>query len=115
MAFRAPGDKVQTYLDQARPPLIEPAHIVSLPKGQMFSFQAGGQLWKVRMPLPKPSNDDAMPKDLQELAGYMRRHYVEAGDWWDNKGLPGLQDQALPDDLLADFKQMASADEEATA
>ena len=62
------------------------------------------------MPLPAPDPDEAMPKDLQELAGYMRQHYVEAGDWWDNKGIPGLQDQALPDDLLADFKQMATVD-----
>mgnify|MGYP006149082985 CR=1 FL=1 len=47
-------------------PLIEPAHIVSLPKGQMFSFQAGGQLWKVRMPLPKPSTDDAMSPPMPD-------------------------------------------------
>lgn len=68
-------------------PLIEPAHIVSLPKGQMFSFQAGGQLWKVRMPLPKPSNDDAMPKDLRELAQRMRAAYnVQAGQWWSASG-----------------------------
>jgi len=68
-------------------PLIEPAHIVSLPKGQMFSFQAGGQLWKVRMPLPKPSNDDAMPKDLQELTQRMRATYNEqAGQWWSASG-----------------------------
>ncbi len=71
------------------------------PKGQCFALIEGGNLWKVRMPLPAPDPDEAMPKDLQELAGYMRQHYVEAGDWWDNKGLPGLQDQALPDDLLA--------------
>ena len=58
---------------------------------------------------------DLAADQLIELAGYMRQHYVEAGDWWDNNGLPGLQDQALPDDLLADFKQMASADEGATA
>jgi hypothetical protein len=96
-------------------PLIEPAHVVGLPKGQCFALIEGGHLWKVRMPLPAPDPDEAMPKDLQELAGYMRQHYVEAGDWWDNNGLPGLQDQALPDDLLADFKQMASADEGATA
>ncbi|WAH55494.1 type IV conjugative transfer system coupling protein TraD [Pseudomonas silvicola] len=64
-------------------PLIEPAHIVSLPKGQMFSFQEGGQLWKVRMPLPQPSDDDAMPKDLQELANHMRESYnANAGNWW---------------------------------
>jgi Type IV secretion-system coupling protein DNA-binding domain. len=68
-------------------PLIEPAHIVSLPKGQMFSFQAGGQLWKVRMPLPKPSNDDAMPKDLQELTQRMRAAYnAQAGQWWSASG-----------------------------
>ena len=68
-------------------PLIEPAHIVSLPKGQMFSFQEGGQLWKVRMPLPKPSPDDAMPKDLQELAQRMRASYNEqAGQWWKVSG-----------------------------
>ena len=68
-------------------PLIEPAHIVSLPKGQMFSFQAGGQLWKVRMPLPKPSIDDAMPKDLQELTQRMRAVYNEqAGQWWSASG-----------------------------
>ena len=52
-----------------------------------------------------------MPKDLQELAGYMRQHYVEAGDWLENQGIPGLQDKALPDDLLDDFKQMAAAEE----
>lgn len=68
-------------------PLIEPAHIVSLPKGQMFSFQSGGQLWKVRMPLPKPSNNDAMPKDLQELAQRMRATYnAQAGQWWTVNG-----------------------------
>ena len=68
-------------------PLIEPAHIVSLPKGQMFSFQEGGQLWKVRMPLPKPADDDAMPKDLQELATRMRAAYnAHANKWWTASG-----------------------------
>ena len=48
----------------------------------------------------------------------MRQHYVEAGDWWDNQGLPGLpglQDSGLPADLLDDFKQMAAVGEEAEA
>ena len=38
------------------------------------------------------------------------QHYVEARDWWENQGIPGLQDRALPDDLLGDFKQMVVAD-----
>ncbi|MNZ11302.1 TraM recognition site of TraD and TraG [compost metagenome] len=68
-------------------PLIEPAHIVSLPKGQAFSFQEGGQLWKVRMPLPKPAPDDAMPANLQELARHMRARYNDnAGQWWRSSG-----------------------------
>ena len=77
----------QDRVNSTSVPLIEPAHIVSLPKGQMFSFQAGGQLWKVRMPLPKPSNDDAMPKDLQELTQRMRATYSQqAGEWWSASG-----------------------------
>lgn len=68
-------------------PLIEPAHIIALPKGQMFSFQEGGQLWKVRMPLPKPASDDAMPADLQALAARMRESYnANAGSWWSSSG-----------------------------
>lgn len=68
-------------------PLIEPAHIIALPKGQMFSFQEGGQLWKVRMPLPKPASDDAMPADLQTLAARMRESYnANAGSWWSSAG-----------------------------
>ncbi|AKK01070.1 type IV conjugative transfer system coupling protein TraD [Pseudomonas citrulli] len=77
----------QDRVNSTSVPLIEPAHIVSLPKGQMFSFQAGGQLWKVRMPLPKTSNDDAMPKDLQELTQRMRATYnQQAGEWWSTSG-----------------------------
>jgi len=91
-------------------PLIEPAHVVTLPKGQCFALIEGGNLWKVRMPLPAPDPDEVMPKDLQELAGYMRQHYVEAGDWWENTGIPGLQDRPLPDDLLTDFQHMTAID-----
>ncbi|MFJ4256405.1 type IV conjugative transfer system coupling protein TraD [Pseudomonas monteilii] len=68
-------------------PLIEPAHLIALPKGQMFSFQEGGQLWKVRMPLPKPASDDQMPADLQALAARMRESYnTNAGSWWSSAG-----------------------------
>ncbi|VEA64728.1 conjugative coupling factor TraD, PFGI-1 class [Serratia plymuthica] len=39
-------------------PLIEPAHVVALPKGQAFALIEGGNLWKVRMPLPAPDPDE---------------------------------------------------------
>ena len=63
-------------------PLIEPAHVVSLPKGQCFALIEGGQLWKVRMPLPLPDADEAMPKDLREMADAMRLRYGETQEWW---------------------------------
>ncbi|WP_419736344.1 type IV conjugative transfer system coupling protein TraD [Pseudomonas sp. COR18] len=64
-------------------PLIEPAHVVSLPKGQAFALIEGANLWKVRMPLPAPDPDESMPRDLQALAAHMRRRYADGGgEWW---------------------------------
>ncbi len=33
-------------------PLLLPADIIQLPKGQAFALLEGGKLWKIRMPLP---------------------------------------------------------------
>ncbi len=57
----------------SRRPLIEPAHLVALPKGQCFALLEGGALWKVRMPLPLPDTDDDLPADLRALTAAMRR------------------------------------------
>lgn len=98
----------QDRISSTSVPLIEPAHVVALPKGQAFGLIEGGNLWKIRMPLPAPDPDEVMPSDLQELATYMRQRYVESGDWWENNALPTLQSsETLPDDLLEDFKHMA--------
>jgi conjugative coupling factor TraD (TOL family) len=82
-------------------PMIEPAHVVALPKGQAFGLIEGGHLWKIRMPLPAPDPDEAMPKDLQTMAGYMRKRYVAATDWWNSLAVQD-QNADLPDDLLED-------------
>ncbi|MGP6110851.1 type IV conjugative transfer system coupling protein TraD [Pseudomonas aeruginosa] len=102
----------QDRISTASVPMIEPAHVVALPKGQAFALLQGGQLWKIRMPLPAPDADadEIMPEDLQQLAGYMRQHYAEAGDWWENQGIPGLQDRPLPDDLLEGFRHLAATE-----
>ena len=83
-------------------PMIEPSQVVGLPKGQCFALLQGGNLWKIRMPLPAPDPDEVMPKDLQQLAGYMRQSYSEAAQWWENTGSPGLQEEDLPEDLTDD-------------
>lgn len=103
----------QDRISTSSVPLIEPAHVVGLPKGQCFALIEGGNLWKVRMPLPAPDPDEAMPRDLQQLAGYMRQRYAEAGEWWEGNGLPRLlDDDALPADL-AEEVQEGTPDEEA--
>jgi len=99
----------QDHVTTTSVPLIEPAHVVSLPKGQAFGLIEGGHLWKIRMPLPAPDPDEVMPKDLQELADYMRQHYVDAADWWENPTRSPLQESPLPDDLLDDFKHVTAA------
>ncbi|RTB44123.1 type IV conjugative transfer system coupling protein TraD [Pseudomonas aeruginosa] len=95
-------------------PLIEPAHVVGLPKGQCFALIEGGNLWKIRMPLPAPDPDEAMPKDLQQLAGYMRQNYTDGDDWW-SEVLPGVRSQSLPDDLAQDFQRMLPDSERSAA
>lgn len=88
----------QDRISTTNVPLIEPAHVVALPKGQAFALIEGGQLWKIRMPLPAPDPDEVMPENLQALAGYMRQHYVEAGQWWEPT-TPSATDGELPKDL----------------
>lgn len=97
-------------------PMLEPAHVVGLPKGQCYALIEGGNLWKVRMPLPAVDPDEAMPKDLQELAEKMRKAYqvgqATGSEWWEAPGQRRVADD-LPVDLQADFRQMAqgAADE----
>ena len=97
-------------------PMLEPAHVVGLPKGQCYALIEGGNLWKVRMPLPAVDPDEAMPKDLQELAEKMRKAYqvgqATGSEWWEAPGQRRVADD-LPLDLQDDFRQMAqgTADE----
>ncbi len=97
-------------------PMLEPAHVVGLPKGQCYALIEGGNLWKVRMPLPAVDPDEAMPKDLQELAEKMRKAYqvgqATGSEWWEAPGQRRVADE-LPLDLQDDFRQMAqgAADE----
>ena len=45
--------------------MIEVSDIISLPKGQAFLFVNGGELYKVRIPMP--SNDESIPIDIKTL------------------------------------------------
>ncbi|MED9709229.1 conjugative coupling factor TraD, PFGI-1 class, partial [Escherichia coli] len=73
----------QDRVGTVKVPLLEPADIVTLPKGQAFALLEGGQLWKIRMPLPAPDKDDAlMPESIAKVAEAMRRNYHTGEGWW---------------------------------
>ena len=55
--------------------MLTPADLVNLPKGQAFALINGGQLYKIRMPLPDSASDPVMPKDLAEMARDMLQRY----------------------------------------
>jgi len=80
-------------------PMIEPAHVVALPKGQAFALLEGGNLYKIRMPLPKADPSEKIPHNIQKLAEYMRQNYTESGQWWMVSHAAIPQGDNLPDDL----------------
>ncbi|MBS3952482.1 MAG: TraM recognition domain-containing protein, partial [Methylomicrobium sp.] len=63
-------------------PMIAPATVMALPKGQAFALLEGGQLWKIRMPLPTKTNDTLLPNTLKEVAEEMNRRYMTSDHWW---------------------------------
>ena len=60
--------------------MLTPAEMITLPKGQAFALLEGGQLWKLRMPLPV--EDEAMPQTLTEMANEMERTYITNDHWY---------------------------------
>jgi len=63
-------------------PLISPATVMALPKGQAFALLEGGNLWKIRMPLPSKLDDYLIPKDLQAISAEMTKRYITNDHWW---------------------------------
>ena len=96
--------------------MLEPAHIIGLPKGQCFALMEGGNLWKIRLPLPANDPDEVMPASLQELAAKMRKSYevgqANGSEWWEAPGQRHVADD-LPLDLQDDFKKMTQGSEDA--
>lgn len=64
-------------------PMLSPADITNLPKGQAFALIEGSQLWKIRMPLPVADKDDMMPESLLHLAKQMQASYNSSESWWE--------------------------------
>jgi hypothetical protein len=52
--------------------MLEPTDLVQLPKGQAFALIHGGQLHKIRMPLPSAEHDPLMPEGLTAIGRALR-------------------------------------------
>ena len=63
-------------------PMLVPNNVISLPKGQAFALIEGGQLYKLRLPLPE--DDDDLPDGLEAIASDMRSKYSShtPEDWF---------------------------------
>lgn len=67
-------------------PMLTPAEVIQLPKGQAFALLEGGQLFKLRLPLPKKSADDKVPETIELVAENMRKKYSTANRWQSEDG-----------------------------
>ena len=54
-------------------PMLSPSDLVKLPKGQAFALIQGGQLYKIRMPLPDGSHDAMMPENFAAIGIEIKR------------------------------------------
>ncbi|GAB3683841.1 type IV conjugative transfer system coupling protein TraD [Salinisphaera aquimarina] len=104
------GDRVSTIPK----PMLEPADVVSLPKGQAFALIEGGQLFKIRMPLPKAEDSAELPNNLSEIAEHMRERYQTADHWWDDVAPPPITiDNAAPTGFASPGASGADTDADA--
>ncbi|MCI4411473.1 MAG: type IV conjugative transfer system coupling protein TraD [Thiotrichales bacterium] len=99
--------KNEDRIQMERLPVVSPSDIVQLPKGQAFALLEGGQLWKIRLPLPDESDDKLLPDSLSQLVRDMRIKYEHTEthwdssiskfrhDWQDMWSLPGREGMAI--------------------
>ncbi|MBK5944729.1 type IV conjugative transfer system coupling protein TraD [Halorhodospira halophila] len=79
-------------LSVEKTPMLTPADVLALPKGQAFALLNGGQLYKIRMPLPQPGNDPAMPEHIAEIAECMDESYNTGEDLMRPEPIPLVQE-----------------------
>ncbi len=54
--------------------VVSPADVMALPKGEAFALIEGGQLYKLRLPLP--GSDPMLPKDMTEVKRILQQRYA---------------------------------------
>lgn len=75
--FESFGSKNEDRLQNERRPMLTPADMTALPKGQAFALIEGGQLVKLRFPLPDSDADGDIPETILDLAHSLRQTYAD--------------------------------------
>lgn len=75
--FEAFASKNEDRLQTERRPMLTPADLTSLPKGQAFGLIEGGQLVKLRFPMPDSSGDPDVPDNIRDLAHTLKTTYAK--------------------------------------
>lgn len=70
------GSKNEDRQTRESVPMLSPADLIQLPKGQCFALIEGGQLRKLRLPLFDPIADFEMPINIDAVAKAMRKNYA---------------------------------------
>lgn len=86
----------QDRLSVTETPLLAPADVMALPKGQAYALLEGGHLWKLRMPLPDGADDPKMPANVQAITQEMEARYTTSEQWWRDATPTGMIDQPAP-------------------
>jgi len=73
--------KTEDRISKVNAPLLEPTALMSLPKGQAFALMNGGDLYKLRIPLPADP-PDSIPETLRAMTEKMRSQYRTGEKWW---------------------------------
>ena len=51
----------------------------------------GGQLWKIRMPLPLPDKGKDVPQSVSDIAVGMRKQFSAGERWWEAVAPPPME------------------------
>lgn len=71
------ASRAEDRIAAERVPLVDPAWLTSLPKGQAFALLEGGRLVKLRIPLPLASPDDLAPSSWAQMLAHMNASYQD--------------------------------------
>lgn len=80
-------------------PMLTTSNLTALPKGQAFALIEGGQLYKIRLPLPE--EDDDLPDSLEAIAQDMKAKYCSETneDWFSSQDYGWYRDTSIDESI----------------